>query len=85
MTPLIAISVITGICALLFVWLSLAGRFSDKMEAIRRVDPKRARRISTILFVVAAGLWIVTEVWDALGPATSPSSTTRVPRSPAAR
>jgi hypothetical protein len=84
MTPLIAISVITGICALLFVWLTLAGRFSDKMEAIRRVDPRRARRISMILLAVAAGLWIVDQVWGALEPATSPGSMDKDARSPVA-
>jgi Gram-negative bacterial TonB protein C-terminal len=55
MNALIAIAWITGSCAILFLGLSLAGRYFDWMG----VDPQRmarARRISVMVLVVLYGL-----------------------------
>jgi Gram-negative bacterial TonB protein C-terminal len=63
-TPLFTILVIAGICTLLFVWLWLAGKFSDKIEAIGRVDPKRARRIPIMILLFCAGLAQLSHLLD---------------------
>jgi hypothetical protein len=77
MPAFIAIAAITGVSALLFLWLWLSGKFADKMDAIRRVDPKRARRITTILIVIIAGLWIINDLWEWLETSSPTSSTGR--------
>jgi TonB family protein len=62
--PLLAIAVVTGISALLFLGLSLAGKYCDWIAAIARVDQERARRISIMIVVASLGLMGVVNRFD---------------------
>jgi TonB family protein len=51
----VAIAVVTGISALLFLGLSLAGKVSDRFYEFARLNPARARQISIMVLVACSG------------------------------
>jgi hypothetical protein len=55
LTPLVAIAIITGISALLYLYLQTIAKFSDKLAAITQLDPKRGRQISIMIFMASFG------------------------------
>lgn len=71
MTPLFAILLVTGICALLFFLFTLIGKFYDKIAEITRLDPKRGRQISIMIMVGALGISQLVDRWDRADSARS--------------
>jgi TonB family protein len=64
LSPLTGIALVMGISALLFLYLTLAGKYSDWIHEVARIDPKRARRISIAILMVAAGIEGVARRFD---------------------
>ncbi len=64
MTPLVAIPFITGICALLYLFLTRIAKLSDKVAAITQLDPKRGRQISIMILVASFGAQQLLDRWD---------------------
>jgi TonB family protein len=73
LTPLVAIPVITGICALLYLFLTLIAKISHKVAAITQLDPKRGRQISIMILVASLGAQQLLDRWDRADRARSRS------------
>lgn len=64
---------ITGICALLYLFLTLIAKFSDKVAAITQLDSKRGRQISIMILVASLGAQQLLDRWDRADRARSHS------------